>query len=80
MACYICGDPSVLKCKECGKSVCGRHYNYDDGLCTVCHNAKFAKPDAINPEDMKPATAVETKPAFAPETKPMQPKAKKGKK
>ncbi len=67
MACYICGYPSVLKCKRCGKSVCGTHYNYDTGLCVKCFDEQFkAIPDAI-----------ETKPAIAPVVKPVQPKAKK---
>jgi len=69
MACYICGYPSVLKCRQCGKSVCGRHFNYDDGKCTACHDAQFAKP-----------AIVETKPAIVTETKPMAPKARKGRK
>lgn len=70
MACYICGYPSVLKCHDCGKSICGRHHNYDNGKCTICHDKQFAKP--VVPVE------VETKPAFAPETKPMR--AKKGRK
>lgn len=69
MACYICGYPSVLKCRQCGKSVCGRHYNYDDGKCTTCHDAQYSKP-----------ATTETKPAIVPETKPMQTKARKGRK
>jgi hypothetical protein len=79
MACYICDYPSVLKCRQCGKSVCGRHYDYSDGRCTACHAVLFPKPEATNTH--KPAaTVVETKPAAAPVTKPMLPKAKKGRK
>lgn len=82
MACYICGYPSVLKCRQCGKSVCNQHYDYSDGKCTACHDRQFAKPEAPNPAPIPAATfsEVETKPAFAPETKPMHPKVKKGRK
>ncbi len=84
MACYICGYPSVLKCRQCGKSVCNQHYDYSDGKCKVCHDRQFAKPEAAKPaptpDDAKPVPVVETKPAFAPETKPMLPKARKGRK
>ena len=79
MACYICGYPSVLKCRQCGKSVCGNHYNYDDGRCTACHDAQFPKADVPKIPEAKPAI-IETKPAFAPEVKPAQPKARKGRK
>ena len=79
MACYVCGYPSVLKCRQCGKSVCGSHYDYSDGKCTACHDAQFAKPEAPKSEAVKPAI-VETKPAIVPEAKPMQPKARKGRK
>ena len=72
MSCHICAYPSVLKCRQCGKSVCGRHYDYSDGKCTVCHEAQYPKPEAPK--------AVETKPAAAPVVKPMLPKARKGKK
>jgi hypothetical protein len=77
--CYICGYPSVLKCRQCGKSVCGYHYNYDDGRCTACHDAIFAKPEALKAPEAKPAV-IETKPAIVTETKPMLPKARKGRK
>lgn len=76
MACYICGMPSVLKCRECGKSVCGYHYNYSDGKCTVCHDRQFAKPEAAPVK----TPVIETKPAIVAETKPMLPKARKGRK
>ena len=69
MSCHICGYPSVLKCRQCGKSVCGRHYDYSDGKCTDCHEKQYPK-----------AVEVETKPAFIPEVKPAQPKARKGRK
>lgn len=72
MVCYICGMPSVLKCRECGKPVCGYHYDYSDGKCTVCHDKQFAKPES----DLA-AAAVETKPANVVETKPMLPKSRK---
>lgn len=83
MSCYICGYPSVLKCRQCGKSVCGRHYDYSDGKCKPCHNAQFAKPEAPKAEAAKPEAKpeiIETKPASAPETKPALPKARKGRK
>ena len=78
MACYICGYPSVLKCRQCGKSVCGRHYDYSDGKCIICHEKQYPKPEA--PKAPEPKPVVETKPAIAPVKKPMLPKAKKGRK
>lgn len=79
MSCYICGYPSVLKCRQCGKSVCGRHYDYSDGKCTECHEKQYPKPEAPKPVPEKPAL-VETKPVAAPEIKPMLSKARKGRK
>ena len=77
MACYVCGYPSVLKCRECGKSVCNHHYDYSDGKCTACHEKQFSKPAPA--VEVKPAI-IETKPAAAPVVKPALPKAKKGRK
>lgn len=79
MACYICGYPSVLKCRQCGKSVCGRHYDYSDGKCTECHEKQYPKPEAPKAPEAKPAV-IETKPAIVFETKPMRPKTRKGRK
>jgi len=70
MSCYICGYPSVLKCRQCGRSVCGRHFNYDDGKCVECHDEQYEvvnKPKIV--QEVKPAVAPEVKPFIAPEKK-----------
>ena len=38
--CHICGQDAILTCRQCGKDVCGRHFDYDNGKCAECNGAK----------------------------------------
>lgn len=38
--CYVCGRPSTLSCKMCGKIVCPEHADRYTGLCQACTGGK----------------------------------------
>lgn len=43
--CHICNQDAIFTCRQCGKSVCGDHYSFDNGKCAECNGA-WKKPAA----------------------------------
>jgi len=58
--CDICGRPAENTCTNCGKRVCARHYDAENGVCTQCSKpqggkrGEFAIPDAARPTRITP--------------------------